>query len=77
VKAIFRQTLSRSDNLEAQSLTVTIFNDGAVDIASKLGDMPEASFCLLTGELEVLRTMLRYAAMIEIPSRFDPNEGEE
>jgi hypothetical protein len=70
MKAIFMQDIVREDNLESQRLTVTVNTDGSVHIHSEVG-ADQNNILFLEGEAEVLRTLLRYAALIEVPSRWD------
>jgi hypothetical protein len=73
MKAIFMQDITRDDNLESQKLTVTVNTDGSVHIHSEVGT-DQNNLMFLDGELEVLRTLLRYAALIEVPSHWDQND---
>jgi hypothetical protein len=73
MKAIFMQDITRDDNLESQRLTVTVNIDGSIDIYSEVG-VNQAKMTFLDGEIEVLRTLLRYAALVEVPSHWDRND---
>jgi hypothetical protein len=71
MNAIFTQIIARPDNHPTVILEVDMASDGSITITSKVNGNPSISIVLFNGEAEILRTMLRYAALVETPTRWD------